>query len=177
MLLPDIPRGTPLSRLRPRITFIQPLLPDLHEGILTRRIRAEIHDAGPVVARRDDVVAVVTVVVVPVEGEVVAGGDSDGIGRLYVAHDVAAEVERGEIFYGRVGVAAGVRGRVVGGCANACEEALVDAIDEDALGVLVGVGVGSSGWQYPYECVRDGMVAEQWEDEEGCTGQHVGKQT
>jgi hypothetical protein len=135
MLRPEVFGRSPLSRLWPWRALVEALLPDLHKGVLARGVRAEIHDARPMVALCDDIVAVVAVVMVPVEGEVVAGGDFDGGGGLDVAHDVAAEVERVQVFDGGVGVAAGVRGGVVWGCTDAGEEALVDAVDEDALGI------------------------------------------
>lgn len=133
----NIARSTPLARLRERVTLELALVPDLDEGVLSRRIRRDIDERGAMVRVGDDFVFVVAVLVVPVEGQVVAGLYFDGVVGLDVAHDVAAHVDGVEVFDGRVVVAAFAILAVVGGDADAFEGSLVYAVDEDALGVLV----------------------------------------
>lgn len=101
------------------------------------------------VAKSDDVVAVVAVVVVPVKSQVVAWCDFDRVGRLDIAHNVAAKINRIEVFDGRVGVPACVRTCIVGWRADTFEEALIDAIHEDTL-------VGLAG--RPVSVVEQGLV-------------------
>lgn len=86
---------------------------------------------------RDDFVFVVAVLVVPVEGKVIARLYFDGVVGLDVAHDVAAHVDGVEVFDGRVVVAAFAILAVVGGDADASEGSLVYAVNEDALDGLV----------------------------------------
>jgi len=64
----DITGSTPLARLRKRITFKLPLVPNLDEGVLRRRIRRDVDERRAVVRVSDDFVFVVAVLVVPVEG-------------------------------------------------------------------------------------------------------------
>jgi len=63
----NIARSTPLARLRERVTLELALVPDLDEGVLSRRIRRDIDERGAMVRVGDDFVFVVAVLVVPVE--------------------------------------------------------------------------------------------------------------
>jgi len=69
----NITSGTPLARLRKRITFKLALVPNLDEGVLGWRIRRDVDERRAVVRVGDDFILVVAVLVVPVEGKVVAG--------------------------------------------------------------------------------------------------------
>lgn len=71
---------------------------------------------------------------VPVESQVIAWSYFDGVVGLDVAHDVAAHVDRGEVLDGGVIVAAFPVLTVVSRYSDAGEGALIDAVDEDALG-------------------------------------------
>lgn len=132
----DIRRGSPFPSPKRLITsLVQALLPDLDERIVGGRVRRQVDHRRPMVRVIDDVVARGTVVVVPVEGEKVTRLDLDGVGDLFVAQDVAAHVDAVEVFDGGVGVSSR-RGPIVGGCADAAEGSLVDAVYEYALGFV-----------------------------------------
>lgn len=102
------------------------------------------------VTRRNDVVGFVSIVVVPglvsrdlclnkpwdfipVKGQVVAWSHLNGIRSWDIAHDIAAQVDGIQIFHWRVVVAAFARSTIIRGNANALEEALIFAIDENTL--------------------------------------------
>jgi len=64
----NITSGTPLARLRKRITFELALMPDLDKGVLRRRVRRDVDERRAVMRVSDDFVFVVAVLVVPVKG-------------------------------------------------------------------------------------------------------------
>lgn len=85
-----------------------------------------------VMGKVNDIVGLGAVVVVPVEGQVVAWSNLDSVGIWVVTKNIAPDVDRGEVLDGRVVVA--TRGRaVVCRAADADIGALVDAVDPDAL--------------------------------------------
>lgn len=80
----------------------------------------------------DDVVGVVAVVVVPVEGEDIARLDLDGVAYGTVAKHIAPHVHAAEILDGAVAVPSR-RWPIEAGHADSAERPLVDAVDVNAL--------------------------------------------
>lgn len=108
-------------------------MPEFDEGVLGWWVGRDIDDGWTVVRVRDGFVRVIAVVVVPVEGQVIAWLHFDGVGRGDVAHHIATHVDGVEIFDRRVGVAASVGRGIVSRSADSLEETLVYTVDEYAL--------------------------------------------
>jgi hypothetical protein len=118
------------------------VLPDLRPAPRGASL-AGIHHDRALVRRRNDVVARTVGVVVPLEGQLIAGVGADGLGS-FGARDIALDVlgghvEHGVVVGGRVDVAAGF-----------VADALVFAVDEDVPdggvgGSCAGEGEGEDG--------------------------------
>jgi len=81
----------------------------------------------------DNIICTIPVVMVPIEGQVVARFDFDGVGCLNIAHHIAAYIYGVEIFDGRVCVSSCTGSAVVCGGADALVKTLVYAINENTL--------------------------------------------
>lgn len=83
----------------------------------------------------------------PIKRQIIPRQHLNRFPRLHIAHDIAAHVDRVDIFDGRVIVAAFAGWAVVGGDADAFEEALVYSVHIYTLGELSqhGSEVGEIG--------------------------------
>jgi hypothetical protein len=68
----------------------------------------------------------------------IPGDDFDRVRGGDIAEDIAAQIDRRQVLDRPVVVAAFVGRAVIGGCADAFAGSLVDAVNVDALGRLVG---------------------------------------
>jgi hypothetical protein len=205
-VLLDIARGAPLRRHGEGIDFDLARMPDLDEGIFRGRVGGDVNErrtyelisihtstSSPtsqhqwetrthtMMTKINNIIRIIPIIVMPVKRQIIPRHNLNRIPRLHIAHDIAPQIDRAEVLDGRVVSA-------LAGCAIVCRDAdafegsLVDAVDEDALGVLVGLGWEGEGvmWDerrggeiYPDECVGGGLGGQEGEREsEGA--RHVG---
>lgn len=83
--------------------------------------------------RRDGLVGIIPIVMVPIEGQIIPWLDSDSVWCLDIAHDVASHIYRLEVFDRRVRITTCMRSGIVCGRANRPECSLIYTIDENTL--------------------------------------------
>lgn len=86
--------------------------------------------------RSNRLISLVSVVVMPIESQIVARLHLDSIRCLDISKDVAAKIYGLEVFDRRVCITACVGRSIVSWCANATKSALVYTIDENSLCIV-----------------------------------------
>lgn len=123
--------NSPLTAI---VTVLSDLGPDSTSAVVLG-VGSNVGDDGTLVAAINDIIS--TVIVVPLEGELVTGGSLDELGSRLATVDVADEVGAGEVLDGRV---AGGRSDV-----DVASITLVLTVDPEAVDLSVGRDGGGHG--------------------------------